>query len=83
MCEPVGIVSPVRVARQLERPIRELKPQRLPPFGALAFTDPPALQDDVLAPSLLQDTAHGEPGLAAPDDNDVVLLRHAQPPENW
>jgi hypothetical protein len=60
-----------------------LKPQRVPSFGAPAFTDPPAFQDDVLAPSLLQETAHREPGLAAPDDNDVLLLPHAQPPAEW
>jgi hypothetical protein len=37
----------------------------------------------MLAPSFLQDTAYGEAGLAAPDNNDVVLLPHAPPPRIW
>jgi hypothetical protein len=64
----------------LERPVRELKAQGVPSFSTPAFTGSATLQDDVLAPLLLQDVAHREPGLTAPDDNDVVILPHGQLP---
>jgi hypothetical protein len=38
MRETVGIISRVCVARQLERPVRELKAQGVPSFSTPAFT---------------------------------------------
>jgi hypothetical protein len=35
----------------------------------------------VAASSSLQDGTHRKPGLAAPDNNDIVLLAHAQLPQ--
>jgi len=46
-------------------------------FTGSALADPPPLQHDVLAAALLQHRTHGQAGLAASDDDGVVLLSHA------
>jgi hypothetical protein len=83
VCEPLGVVPLISVARQLERPVRELEAQGIPSFATPAFPDSVAFQNDMLAPSPLQDAAHSEPGLPASNDNNVVLLTHNRLPTTW
>ena len=77
MREAVGIVARVGIAGQLERPFGELEAEGVPALGAPALADPPALYDHVLASATLEQRAHREAGLAAPDDHGVMVLSHA------
>jgi hypothetical protein len=78
--EAVGVFAGVRVARQFERPVRELEAQRLPTFSPPPLADLPAVQYHVLPAALLQHSAHGQSGLTAPDDDGVVVLSHTRLP---
>jgi hypothetical protein len=75
--EAVGIGAGVCVAGQLQRPVRELKAQRVPPFRAPAFADASPFQHHVFASTLLEHGAHRQAGLATSDDERVMVLSHA------
>ena len=77
--EAVGLVARVRVSRQLERPVRELEAQRVPPLRPPASSHLSPFEHDVLQTAPLQNGAHCQSGLAASDDDDVVMLAHARP----
>ena len=76
--EPLRIGPLICVARQLQGPVRELEAKGIPSLGPPALTDPPALEDEVVAALLLQHPTHREPGLTSADDNNVLLFPHAQ-----
>ncbi len=76
MGEPLP-VSLVGVPGQMDRPVRELKGQGVPACAAPALGHASPLENNVLTSELGQVAAHGEPCLAAADDDRVVLLAHA------
>jgi hypothetical protein len=74
--EAVEIGAGVGVARELQRPVRELKAQGVPSFRAPPFPDASPFQHHVLAPTLLEHGAHRQAGLASPDDDRVMVLSY-------
>jgi hypothetical protein len=71
--EAIRVVTGIPEAWELERPVGELEPQRIPALGTPPLADPVALEDDVLAVVMLENPAHCEARLTAADNDGVVV----------
>ena len=75
--KPSGSCVRKRKIRQPHRPVRKLKAQAVPALAAPALGDATALQHEMRQAALLQAMTHGEPGLAAADDQGLdAFNRH-------
>ena len=73
----IGIVVGIGKLRQPHRPVGKLEAQAVPSLAAPALGDAMPLQHEMGKPALFQPVAHGEPGLAAADDEGIDALRRA------
>src|SRR5262245_516632 len=77
----IGIVMREWEVRQPHRPVGKLETQAVPAFAAPALGDAVTLQHEMRKAALFQPVTHGEPGLAAADDERLdAFSRHGAPP---
>src|SRR4029453_7875370 len=77
-CVPIRVRTLISVARQLQRPVRELKDERIPPLGAPSLCDLPPLQNNVLCPASRQIVAHRKASMPCANDYRVNPFDHGE-----
>jgi hypothetical protein len=70
----IWFVTFIPVTRQSVEPIGSQQPQRIPSLAAPGVGDLAPLEQDVVYRPLGQIVAHGQTGLASPDDDDGGAL---------
>lgn len=76
MGEPLRLRVLIRKPRKLYRLVDELKSKRIPTLRPPALGNTSAFQHNMLAFMLLKIIAHGEPRLAATNDDRIPTFSH-------
>ena len=77
--EAVGVRALVTIARQPALPVRRQQAQGVPAFMPPGVGHLAALEDHVVDRALGEEAAHGEAGMAGPDDEHVGAHRQRLP----
>src|SRR5215510_438456 len=74
--ESLWIVTLVLEPGQLYGPVGKLEAESIPSFAAPTLTYPTPFENDMFSSALTEEIAHGQPGVAAADDDGVNVLVH-------